>query len=101
MTDYRKIITLRGIGCSKREIARSGFASRETVSNILEAADRLGSQWPLDDDITNADLERMLFPDKERIQWFAANANAHDVFFVGRGVDYAVCLERKSETERN
>lgn len=32
--------------------------------------------------------------DKERIQWFAAKyANAHDVFFVGRGVDYAVCCE--------
>ena len=31
---------------------------------------------------------------KERIQWFAAKyANAHDVFFVGRGIDYAVCLE--------
>ena len=32
--------------------------------------------------------------DKERIQWFAAKyANAHDAFFVGRGIDYAVCLE--------
>ena len=32
--------------------------------------------------------------DKERIQWFAAKyASAHDVFFVGRGIDYAVCLE--------
>ena len=32
--------------------------------------------------------------DKERIQWFAAKyANAHDVFFVGRGLDYAVCCE--------
>ena len=32
--------------------------------------------------------------DKERIQWFAAKyANAHAVFFVGRGIDYAVCLE--------
>jgi len=32
--------------------------------------------------------------DKERIQWFAAKyANAKDVFFVGRGIDYAVCLE--------
>src|SRR5699024_2006353 len=32
--------------------------------------------------------------DKERIQWFAAKyANAYDVFFVGRGIDYAVCLE--------
>ena len=32
--------------------------------------------------------------DKERIQWFAAKyANAHDMFFIGRGIDYAICLE--------
>ena len=32
--------------------------------------------------------------DKERLQWFAAKyANAADVFFVGRGIDYAICLE--------
>ena len=32
--------------------------------------------------------------DKERIQWFASKyANAKDVFFVGRGMDYAVCME--------
>ena len=38
-------------------------------------------------------VERVL-EDKERIQWFAAKfANAHDVFFVGRGIDYAVSLE--------
>ena len=38
-------------------------------------------------------VERVL-EDKERIQWFAAKfANAHDVFFVGRGIDYAVGLE--------
>lgn len=35
-----------------------------------------------------------ILEDKERIQWFAAKyANAHDVFFVGGGIDYAVCLE--------
>ena len=35
-----------------------------------------------------------LLEDKERIQWFAAKqANAHDAFFIGRGVDYAVSLE--------
>ena len=38
-------------------------------------------------------VERVL-EDKERIQWFAAKfANAHDVFFVGRGIDYTVSLE--------
>ncbi|MCM1496847.1 MAG: glutamine--fructose-6-phosphate transaminase (isomerizing) [Clostridium sp.] len=32
--------------------------------------------------------------DKERIQWFASKyANARDVFFLGRGVDYATALE--------
>ena len=32
--------------------------------------------------------------DKERIQWFAAKyANAKDIFFIGRGIDYAICLE--------
>ena len=32
--------------------------------------------------------------DKERIQWFAAKySNARDAFFIGRGIDYAVCLE--------
>ncbi len=31
---------------------------------------------------------------KERIQWFAAKyAAAHDIFFIGRGIDYAICLE--------
>ena len=35
-----------------------------------------------------------ILEDKERIQWFAAKqANAQDIFFVGRGIDYAICLE--------
>ncbi len=35
-----------------------------------------------------------LLEDKERIQWFAAKyASARDVFFIGRGVDYAISLE--------
>ena len=38
-------------------------------------------------------MERVL-EDKERIQWFAAKfANARDIFFIGRGVDYAVSME--------
>ena len=32
--------------------------------------------------------------DKERIQWFASKyANAHDIFFIGRGIDYAISME--------
>ena len=34
------------------------------------------------------------FENKERIQWFASkHANARDIFFIGRGLDYAICLE--------
>ncbi len=38
-------------------------------------------------------IERTI-KDKERIQWFAEKfANSKDVFFIGRGIDYTVCLE--------
>ena len=38
-------------------------------------------------------IKRVL-DDKERIQWFAAKfANARDIFFIGRGLDYAISLE--------
>lgn len=32
--------------------------------------------------------------EKERLQWFANKyASSHDVFFIGRGTDYATCME--------
>lgn len=35
-----------------------------------------------------------ILEDKERIQWFAAKQiNAKDIFFIGRGIDYAISLE--------
>ena len=38
-------------------------------------------------------IERIL-ENKERIQWFASKfSNAHDVFFIGRGIDYSICME--------
>ena len=47
-----------------------------------------------------ADIEKLpgqiegLLEEQERIQWFASKfSNTHDVFFIGRGVDYAICLE--------
>ena len=39
-------------------------------------------------------IEKILLDSKERIQWFASKyANAKDVFFIGRGIDYAVSME--------
>lgn len=40
-----------------------------------------------------AKIQKIL-DDKERIQWFASKyANAKDMFFLGRGLDYAISLE--------
>ena len=43
---------------------------------------------------TIPDKIETLLEDKERIQWFAAKQmNAQNMFFIGRGIDYAVSLE--------
>ena len=57
----------------------------------------------LDDEQVNGYVEELLtipakiqkvIDDKARLQWFAAKyANAKDVFFIGRGIDFATCLE--------
>ncbi|SFP39596.1 glucosamine--fructose-6-phosphate aminotransferase (isomerizing) [Butyrivibrio proteoclasticus] len=37
---------------------------------------------------------KKILDEKERLQWFASKlSNAHDIFFIGRGIDYAVSLE--------
>jgi len=51
-------------------------------------------QYYIEELLTIPDKIKKILEDKERIQWFAAKyANAHDVFFVGRGIDYAISLE--------
>ena len=40
------------------------------------------------------DKIQKILEDKERLQWFASKqANARDVFFIGRGIDYAISME--------
>ena len=44
--------------------------------------------------MTIPDKIRKLLEDKERIQWFASKLAAQkDIFFIGRGIDYAICME--------
>ncbi|MDD6351844.1 MAG: isomerizing glutamine--fructose-6-phosphate transaminase, partial [Lachnospiraceae bacterium] len=51
-------------------------------------------QYYLDELLSIPDKIKKILEDKERIQWFAAKyANAKDIFFIGRGIDYAICLE--------
>lgn len=83
-------------------------ATTKAYSTQLIAAYCLAIQFArvrgeIADDVYSTYLEELktipdkigkIFEDKERIQWFAAKvANSKDIFFIGRGIDYAVSLE--------
>lgn len=58
-----------------------------------EIADDVYSTY-LEELKTIPDKIEKILEDKERIQWFATKvANSKDIFFIGRGIDYAVSLE--------
>ena len=59
-----------------------GAVEEDTYHRLLEDILRLPEQ-----------IEKTL-ENKERIQWFAAKfSGARDIFFLGRGIDYAIALE--------
>ena len=64
MTQYRQILRLHSQGISQRSIARSCQCSRNTVAAVLQRASAANLTWPLDVE-TDADLERLLFPEKQ------------------------------------
>ncbi len=47
---------------SDRKIAQSCNISRPAVANYVERAEQAGLSWPLPDTLTDAELERLLFP---------------------------------------
>ena len=64
MVDYREILRQNSLNASQRAIAQSVKSSRHTIREVLETAAAKRIHWPLDPDITNKDLELLLFPDK-------------------------------------
>ena len=65
-----------------------------TYETVREKITEEQYSYDISELLTIPEKMQKILEDKERIQWFAAKyANAHDVFFVGRGIDYAVCLE--------
>lgn len=63
MTTYREILRLHSRGISQRSIAVSCQCSRNTVARILERAKEVNVAWPLQSDLTDGELEKLLFPD--------------------------------------
>lgn len=66
MINYREILRLGTLKYSQRTIESMVHCSRHTVRDVLQSAKVCGISWPLDDSVTNADLERLLFPNKHK-----------------------------------
>lgn len=64
MIDYREILRLNSLGYSRRRISSMVGSSHHTVDQTLAAAECSGIKWPLDDDITNEELQSIMFPGK-------------------------------------
>ncbi len=62
MIDYREILRLDSLGYSRRRISSMVNSSHHTVEDTLKAAHDTGITWPLEDDVTNAELQGILFP---------------------------------------
>jgi glucosamine--fructose-6-phosphate aminotransferase (isomerizing) len=62
------------------------------LRNSLEEPEKYG--YYIDELLSIPDKISKVLESKGRIQWFAAKfSNAKDMFFIGRGIDYAICLE--------
>lgn len=59
MPNYLEILRLDSLSHSQRTIESTVHCSRYTIRSVLQAAKEKQITWPLDDDITNAELEEM------------------------------------------
>ena len=64
MPNYLEILRLDSLNHSQRTIESTVHCSRHTVRSVLQATKEKQIAWPLNDDITNAELEEILFPGK-------------------------------------
>lgn len=62
MTKYREILRLTAFGLSLRDIEKSLKVSKKTVVKVQKRADELSLSWPLDESLTDAELEQRMFP---------------------------------------
>ena len=65
MVNYRKILQLDADkNVSVRDLLTSAHCSYHSYTSTVEAAKAKGISWPLDDDVTNEELQEFLFPGK-------------------------------------
>ena len=65
MVNYREIIRLGSDpNYSQRQIEAIVRSSHHTISSVLKKAKEIGLTWPLDESVTNPELQEVLFPEK-------------------------------------
>lgn len=67
MTKYREIIRLTGLGFSQRNIMASCGVAQKTVVKVQKRARELNLSWPLDESMTDAELQRLMFSKESTI----------------------------------
>ena len=64
MVNYKEILRLLNEGYSQREIERSLHTSRRKIREFLDAAAHHNITWPLEESVTNEQIEAILFPER-------------------------------------
>ena len=67
MTKYREILRLTALGLSQRNIVQSIGVSQKTVVKIQKRAREMHLSWPLDETLTDAALETLMFPKESKV----------------------------------
>ena len=67
MTKYREIIRLTGLGFSQRNIMASCGVAQKTVVKVQKRAKELNLSWPLDDAMTDTELQRLMFSKENKV----------------------------------
>lgn len=67
MTKYREIIRLTGLGFSQREMMASCDVAQKTVVKIQKRVRELKLSWPLDEAMTDTELQKLMFSKRNKI----------------------------------
>ena len=79
MTKYREIIRLTGLGFSQRNIMASCGVSQKTVVKVQKRARELNISWPLDESMTDIELQKLMFSKESKV---SANKRIPDYAYI-------------------
>ena len=79
MTKYREIIRLTGLGFSQRNIMASCGVSQKTVVKVQKRARELNISWPLDESMTDTELQKLMFSKESKV---SANKRMPDYAYI-------------------